>query len=173
MLSYARGRDEELWELTIGQVLERAVERWPDRPALISCHQSIRYTWRELRDAADKVARGLADSGIRHGDRVGVWSTNCAEWVMVHLGCARAGAVLVNVNPAYRSYELTFTLQKSRMKVLFLWERDSRADYAQILDEARSGQTLNLKHVIAFGSEQWKKFLTAKAEIHRAMEPDE
>src|SRR5581483_11077248 len=159
MLSYARGRDEELWELTIGQVLERAVERWPDRPALISCHQSIRYTWRELRDAADKVARGLADSGIRHGDRVGVWSTNCAEWVMVHLGCARAGAVLVNVNPAYRSYELAYVLERSRMKLLLLWEQDARAKYAQILADARAGRNLPLEKAILFGTAEWEEFL--------------
>ena len=93
MLSYSRGPDQELWELTIGQVLDRGVERWGDSLALVSCHQSKRYTWRELRDAADAVARGLASLGIRRGDRVGLWSTNCAEWMLVHLACARAGAV--------------------------------------------------------------------------------
>ena len=122
MLSYWRGPEHELWELTISQALDRAVERWRDRPALVSCHQSKRYTWGELRDAADGVARGLVSLGIQHGDRVGLWSTNCAEWVLVHLGCARAGAVLVNVNPAYRTHELAFTLRKSRMKAMFLWE---------------------------------------------------
>ena len=125
MLSYSRGPDQELWELTIGQVLDRGVERWGDSLALVSCHQSKRYTWRELRDAADAVARGLASLGIRRGDRVGLWSTNCAEWMLVHLGCARAGAVLVNVNPAYRTHELAFTLQKSRMKILFLSTRSA------------------------------------------------
>ena len=142
MLSYWRGPEDELWELTIAQVLDRAVERWGDSLALVSCHQSKRYTWRELRAAADGLARGLVSLGIQPGDRVGLWSTNCVEWVLGHLACARAGAVLVNVNPAYRTHELAFTLQKSRMKVLFLWERDSRAEYVQILDEARSGKPL-------------------------------
>ena len=173
MLSYARGRDEELWELTIGQVLERAVERWPDQPALISCHQSIRYTWRELRDAADKVARGLADSGIRHGDRVGVWSTNCAEWVMVHLGCARAGAVLVNVNPAYRSYELAYVLERSRMKLLFLWEQDARANYAQILADARAGRNLSLQKAILFGTSEWEEFLHREGKFSAPLDANE
>lgn len=172
MLSYSRGPEEELWELTIGQVLDRAVERWGDSLALVSCHQSKRYTWRGLRDAADAVARGLASLGIRRGDRVGLWSMNCAEWVLVHMGCARAGAVLVNVNPAYRSHELAFTLQKSRMKVLFLWDCDSRTDYAQVLAEARSArQGLSLEHVVCFGTEQWEDLLTATAEIREEIEP--
>jgi fatty-acyl-CoA synthase len=173
MLSYSRGPDEELWNLTIGQVLDRAVERWGDSLALVSCHQSKRYTWRELRDAADAVARGLASLGIQRGDRVGLWSTNCAEWVLVHLACARAGAVLVNVNPAYRSHELAFTLKKSRMKLLFLWERDSRAEYARILDEAQCGQSLGLEHTIFFGSDRWQELQTATDEITAAIEPED
>jgi len=171
MLSYSRGPDQALWELTIGQVLDRGVERWGDSLALVSCHQSKRYTWRELRDAADALARGLASLGIRRGDRVGLWSTNCAEWVLVHLACARAGAILVNVNPAYRTHELAFTLQKSRMKVLFLWERDARAEYAQILDEARSGKQPSLEHAIFFGNERWEEMQTASAEICETIEP--
>jgi fatty-acyl-CoA synthase len=173
VLSYSRGRDEALWELTIGQVLDRAVERWGDCLALVSCHQSKRYTWRELRDAANAVARGLASLGIQRGDRVGLWSTNCVEWVLVHLGCARAGAVLVNVNPAYRTHELAFTLQKSRLKALFLWERDERANYAQILAEARSGQTLSLEHVICFGTQPWQDLLTVAADSRVTIEPED
>ena len=171
MLSYSRGPEDELWELTIAQVLDRAVERWGDSLALVSCHQSKRYTWRQLRDAADALAHGLVSLGIRPGDRVGLWSTNCAEWVLVHLACARAGAALVNVNPAYRTHELAFTLQKSRMKVLFLWERDGRAEYVQILDEARSGKQLSLEHAIVFGTDCWKELLTAQAEIKAAVMP--
>ena len=171
MLSYSRGPEQELWELTIGQVLDRTVARCGDSLALVSCHQSKRYTWRELRDAANAVARGLASLGIRRGDRVGLWSTNCAEWVLVHLACARAGAVLVNVNPAYRTHELAFTLQKSRMKVLFLWERDSRAEYAQILCEARSGK-LRLD-AIFFGTDRWEELLSASDEISESVEPED
>ena len=163
MLSYSRGPEGELWELTIAQVLDRAVERWGDSLALVSCHQSKRYTWRQLRDAAHALARGLASLGIGPGDRVGLWSTNCVEWVLVHLACARAGAVLVNVNPAYRTHELAFTLYKSRMKVLFLWERDGRAEYAQILDEARSGKQLSLEHAIFFDTDCWNELLTMRA----------
>jgi fatty-acyl-CoA synthase len=173
MLSYSRGPEQKLWELTIGQVLDRAVERWGDSLALVSCHQSKRYTWRELRDAADALARGLASLGIRHNDRVGLWSTNCAEWVLVHLACARAGAVLVNVNPAYRTHELAFTLKKSRIKALFLWERDGRAEYAQILSEARSGQDQSLAHTICFGTDQWEELFESLGEISEPVRPED
>src|ERR1700687_1278965 len=173
MLSYSRDPCQALWELTIGHVLDRTVKHWCDSLALVSCHQSKRYTWRELRDATDAVAHGLASLGIRRGDRVGLGSTNCAEWVLVHLACARAGAVLVNVNPAYRTHELAFTLQKSRMKILFLWERDSRAEYAQILDEARTGKQLRLEDAIFFGTTRWEKLLTASDEISEPVEPED
>ena len=96
-----------------------------------------------MSDAADRVARGLWSLGIRRGDRVGLWSTNCIEWIMMHMGCARAGAALVNVNPAYRSHELQFTLTRSRMKALFLWHKDKRADYEEILGRARHGLNLD------------------------------
>ena len=111
-----------------------------------------RLAWAELSAAADSVARGLWSLGIRRGDRVGLWSTNCIEWIMMHMGCARAGAALVNVNPAYRSHELQFTLQRSRMKALFLWHKDKRADYEEILGRARHGLTLELEHTIYFDS---------------------
>jgi len=173
MLSYSRGADEPLWEKTIGQVLDQTVERWGDCLALVSRHQSKRYSWRELRELADRVAHGLWSLGLRPGDRVGLWSTNCVEWVMLHLGCARAGVILVNVNPAYRTHELAFTLRKSRMKALFLWESDSRAEYAQILAEARHGQTLPLEHVVVFGTPAWEVFLQAKCELPVAIQPED
>jgi fatty-acyl-CoA synthase len=173
MLSYARGPDEPLWEKTIGQVLDQTVERWGDCLALVSRHQSKRYSWRELRELADCVALGLRARGISPGERVGLWSTNCVEWVMVQLGCARAGAILVNVNPAYRTHELAFTLRRSRVKALFLWERDSRAEYARILDEARHGQTLPLEHVIVFGTPTWEEFLRASSDVRVAIQPED
>jgi acyl-CoA synthetase (AMP-forming)/AMP-acid ligase II len=83
MLTYSCGPDHQLSEHTIGEVLDRTVSRFSDRLALVSCHQSRHYTWWELRDAGDAVARGLASLGVGRGDRVGLWSTNCAEWVLV------------------------------------------------------------------------------------------
>src|SRR5438477_12285782 len=94
-LSHSRGADRLLLELTIGALLERTAGCYPDRLAVASRHQSQRMTWEELSAAADKVARGLWSLGIRRGDRVGLWSTNCIEGIMMHMGCSRAGAALV------------------------------------------------------------------------------
>ncbi len=164
-LSYSCGPSRPLLDLTIGGLLERTASRFPDRLAVASCHQQKRLTWAELSAEADRVARGLWSLGIRRGDRVGLWSTNCIEWVMMHMGCARAGAALVNVNPAYRSHELQFTLQRSRMKALFLWHKDKRADYEEILGRARHGLTLALEHTIYFDSPEWPALLDAEGRL--------
>jgi len=164
-LSYARGPARPLLELTIGDLLQRTADRYPDRPAVVSRHQERRLTWAELSAEADRVARGLWSLGIRRGDRVGLWSTNCAEWIMMHMGCARAGAALVNVNPAYRSHELQFTLTRSRMKALFLWHKDKHADYEEILGRARHGLDLALEHTIYFDSPEWPALLDAEGRL--------
>ena len=164
-LSHTRGPNRPLLELTIGGLLDRTASLYPDRLAVASCHQSKRMTWAELTAAADSVARGLWSLGIRHGDRVGLWSTNCLEWIMMHMGCARAGAALVNVNPAYRSHELGYTLTRSRMKVLFLWHKDKRANYEEILERARHGLSLELKHTIYFDSPEWPALLDAPGQL--------
>ena len=164
-LSHTRGPNRPLLELTIGGLLDRTANRFPDRLAVASCHQQKRLTWAELSVEADRVARGLWSLGIRRGDRVGLWSTNCIEWIVMHMGCARAGAALVNVNPAYRSHELQFTLQRSRMKALFLWHKDKRADYEDILGRARHGLDLALQHTIYFYSPEWPALLDAEGRL--------
>ena len=164
-LSYARGADRPLLELTIGDLLHRTAERYPDRLAVASRHQNARMTWSELSLAADRVARGLWALGIRRGDRVGLWSTNCIEWIMMHMGCARAGAALVNINPAYRSHELGYTLERSRMKALFLWHRDRHADYAEILERARQVHTVVLEHTVFFDTPEWAALLDAEGRL--------
>ncbi len=163
--SYARGPERPLLEMTIGDLLKRTADRFPDRLAVASRHQEKRLTWAELSAEADRVARGLWGLGIRRGDRVGLWSTNCIEWVMMHMGCARAGAALVNVNPAYRSHELQFTLTRSRMKALFLWHKDKRADYEEILNRARHGLDLELEHTIYFDTAEWPALLEAEGRL--------
>ena len=164
-LSYTRGPRRPLLELTIGDLLHRTAERYPERLAVASRHQGRRLTWAELSAEADRVARGLWALGVRRGDRVGLWSTNCIEWLMLHMGCARAGAALVNVNPAYRSHELQYTLTRSRMKVLLLWSRDKRADYREILERARHGLTLELEHVVYLDSPEWEALLEAEGRL--------
>jgi fatty-acyl-CoA synthase len=164
-LSYSRGPGRPLLDLTIGDLLHRTADRYPDRLGVASCHQSKRLTWAELSDVADRVARGLQALGIRHGDRVGIWSTNCIEWVMMHMGCARSGAALVNLNPAYRSHELQYSLQRSGMKALFLWHKDKRADYEEILGRACHGLDLELQHVIYFDSPEWLALLDSDGKL--------
>jgi fatty-acyl-CoA synthase len=164
-VSYARGPSRPLLELTIGDLLSRTADRYGERLAVASCHQQKRLTWAELSAEADRVARGLWALGIRRGDRVGLWSTNCIEWIMMHMGCARAGAALVNVNPAYRSHELQFTLTRSRMKALFLWRKDRHADYEEILGRARHGLDLQLEHTVYFDSPEWSQLLDAEGRL--------
>jgi fatty-acyl-CoA synthase len=138
MLSHASGPPLELLSLTIGEQLRASARRWPARDALVSRHQQKRFTWRELDAAVDAWAESLVASGLAPGDRVGCWSTSCAEWVLLQLACARAGVVLVNVNPAYRAYELAYVIRKSGMKALFLWRRDQRTNFQAIFEEAQA-----------------------------------
>jgi len=172
-LSYSRGEDSPLLDLTIGALLDRTVSRFPEHLAVASRHQQRRMTWAELSQAADCVARGLWSLGIRRGDRVGLWSTNCIEWVMMHMGCARAGAALVNVNPAYRSHELQYTLTRSHMKALFLWHKDKHADYSEVLERARHGLKLDLQHTIFFDSPDWEALLDADGRLPDHVAPDD
>ena len=165
-ISYARGLNRDLLELTIGDLLHRTASRYPDNLAVASRHQNRRLTWAELSDTADRLARGLWSLGIRHGDRVGIWSTNCIEWIIMHMGTARAGASLVNINPAYRSHELQYTLERSKMKALFLWHKDKRADYADILARAIHGRThLALQHTIYFDSPEWPALFDSQGQL--------
>jgi fatty-acyl-CoA synthase len=172
-LSYRRGPDRPLLDLTLGALLERTANRFPDRLAVASRHQEKRLTWAELSTAADSVARGLWSLGIRKGDRVGLWSTNCIEWVMMHMGCARAGVALVNVNPAYRSHELQFTLKRSHMKALFLWHKDKHADYEEILGRACHGLDLELEHTIYFDTPEWPALLDAEGRLPDHVDPED
>src|SRR5690242_19778083 len=99
MLSYARGPEAAVIESTIPEVFGATAERFADRESLVVRHQGVRMSWRELADAVERVARGLSGLGLAPGERLGVWSANCVEWVLLQLATARVGVVLVNVNP--------------------------------------------------------------------------
>ena len=158
-LSYSKGPEAPLLELTLAEALASTARRFPDRDALIVRHQNVRLNWRELDAAVTGVARGLAGMGLQTGDRIGMWSSNCAEWILLQYACARAGFVLINVNPAYRSHELGFVLGRSGMRAIFLWPRDARAKYDEILNAARSPDQ-SLAHVIHLGTEEWDAMLS-------------
>ena len=118
---------------TIGGALNGAAERWGDRDALVACHQQLRYSYRELRDEADRAARALIALGVQRGDRVGIWSGNRAEWMVTQYAAAKAGAVLVNINPAYRLRELEYALTQSGVSVLIAARGFRSTDYVEML----------------------------------------
>ena len=103
---------------TIGAHLDGIAARFPDRDALVVPHQGVRWTWHELRERADRLAAGLLGLGLQPGDRIGIWSQNRAEWVLTQFATAKAGLVLVNINPAYRLSELEYALNKVGCKAL-------------------------------------------------------
>jgi fatty-acyl-CoA synthase len=164
-LSYSRGPELPLLEKTIDRAFRDTAALFPDHDALVVRHQHVRLTYRELDAQVEQTARGLAGLGLRPGNRAGVWACNCVEWVLLQLACARAGVVLVNVNPAYRSHELAFVLRKSRMRALFLRERDARADYRSILEQASAGQSAALDRVVFLGQESWDRMLAEGTEL--------
>jgi fatty-acyl-CoA synthase len=157
-----------LIELTISQLLAETARKFPDREALVACHQNRRLTWSELDREATRTARGFAGLGLRPGDRVGIWASNCIEWVLMIYGAARAGVVLVNVNPAYRSHELRYVLRKSRIRALVLREKDARANYREILEETLKSEGLPLEHVIWLGASSWDDMIANGADFEYA-----
>jgi fatty-acyl-CoA synthase len=164
-LSYTTGPAVPLIEKTISQLLADTARRFPGREALVVCHQGVRLTWSELDREATRMARALTGLGLGPGDRVGIWASNCLEWILLQHGTARAGMVLVNVNPAYRSYELSYVLKKSRIRALFLREKDARANYREILAESRSDGALPLEHVIWLGERSWDNMMAGGADL--------
>src|SRR3982750_4633832 len=119
--SYAHGASPvPLLGETIGETLRRAAGRFADRDALVVRHQNYRATYRELWEQVGRAARGLLARGVRTGDRVGVWSPNRAEWVVLQYATARLGAILVNINPAYKATELEYALNQSGVSLLCL-----------------------------------------------------
>ena len=133
-LSHVRGTtDVALSEATIGQLLSGTASRFPDRPAVVFREQDIRWTWREFAEEVDVLAAGLASTGIGRGDRVGIWSPNRVEWLLTQFATARIGAILVNVNPAYRLAELEYALNKSGCCALITAESFKTSKYVEML----------------------------------------
>ncbi len=119
----------------IGEVLDDAAAAHPGNEALVVCHQRKRYSYEQLRDEVERAARGLLALGIKKGDRIGIWATNCAEWVVTQFGTAKIGALLVNINPANRSVELESALRQSECQTLLLIQGFRDTDYVQVVRE--------------------------------------
>ncbi|KVK77046.1 MULTISPECIES: AMP-binding protein [Burkholderia] len=135
-LSYVRGSTEvPLSDATIGRFLRDTVARFPERPAVVFREQGVRWTWREFAHEVDVLAAALIELGIERGERVGIWSPNRAEWLLTQFATARVGAVLVNVNPAYRLAELEYALNKVGCKLLIAAERFKTSAYTKMIAE--------------------------------------
>jgi fatty-acyl-CoA synthase len=175
-LSYDAGaRDVVLPEQTIGQALAQTIARYPEGEALVSCHQGIRHTYQEFGKEVERVALALLGLGIAKGERVAIWSPTCAEYAYVQFACARVGAILVVINPAYRPGELTYALNLAGVKVLITARAFKSSDYHAMIAEVR-GQTPALERVVCIGGERtsgmrdlaWEDFLAAGAGVDAA-----
>jgi fatty-acyl-CoA synthase len=136
MQSYLHGvSDIPLMGLTVGCLLEETAKRYPETEALVVSHQNLRWSYHELNRQADKMAAGLIALGLEPGDRIGVWAPNMAEWVVLQFATAKAGLILVNVNPAYRLSELEFALKQTGVKALITVPHFKTSDYLAMLSE--------------------------------------
>ena len=155
MESYARGETEPaLLDQTIGANFEATVAAYADREALVEFATGRRWTWAELNRDVDALAVGLVRAGITKGDRVGMWSPNCAEWTITQYATAKIGAILVNVNPAYRTHELAYALEQSGTKLLISAEEFKGSSYRDMVAEVR-GDVPTLKMVWFLDSPEW------------------
>jgi fatty-acyl-CoA synthase len=143
---------------TIGGNFDRTATRFPERLALVDVPAALRYTYGELKDEVDALAYGLLQAGIAKGDRVGIWSPNRAEWTITQYATAKVGAILVNINPAYRTSELEFVLNQSGCKLLIAAQRLKSSDYAAMITEVRP-RCADLEQVVLLDSDAWRELL--------------
>ncbi|WP_322987244.1 AMP-binding protein [Phaeacidiphilus oryzae] len=149
---------------TIGRNLARTVARFPDREALVDLPSGRRWTYREFARDVAVVARGLLARGVARGDRVGIWAVNCPEWVLAQYATARIGAILVNVNPAYRTHELAYALRQSGVSLLIASTVHKSSDYRVMARQVRP-ECPELLDVVHIGEDSWNALLEAGAEV--------
>jgi fatty-acyl-CoA synthase len=149
---------------TIGDNLARTAARFPDREALVDVPTGRRWTYAELDADVDALARGLLAGGVEAGDRVGIWSPNCAEWTLLQYATAKVGAVLVNVNPAYRSHELAYVVNQSGMRLLVSAVAHKSSDYRAMVDQVR-GECPALTDVVFIGEAGWRDLVARGADV--------
>ncbi|MQY05666.1 AMP-binding protein [Actinomadura macrotermitis] len=160
-LSYASGPSTlPLLGDTIGANLDRTVAAFPDRDALVECETGRRWTYAQLAAEVDAVALGLLDLGVAPGDRVGIWAPNRAEWFLVQYATAKIGAILVNINPAYRVHELRFVLDQAGVRTLVAATAFKTSDYAAMIEQARP-DCPGLRDVVLLGGESWDALVAA------------
>lgn len=164
-LSHTQGEtDVPLLEQTIPDNLDATVAAFGDREALVDVAQGIRWTYAEFGAEVGRLARALLASGITKGDRVGIWAPNCAQWTVVQYATAKIGAILVNINPSYRTHELEFVLKQAGISGIFLAESFKTSDYVAMLDEVRASCP-GVRDSYVFGQESWDALLGRAEEV--------
>jgi fatty-acyl-CoA synthase len=166
-LSYVHGAHQTpLIGSTIGAYLDAVAGRFGEREALVVPHQGVRWSYREFHQRVERLAAGLLKLGLQPGDRVGIWSQNCSEWVLTQFATAKAGLIMVNINPSYRRSELEYVLDKVHCSALILAPAFKNSDYLAILQDVvpelrrcaagdlRSARLPHLRHVIRLGTQQ-------------------
>ena len=164
--SYTNGTSEKpLLGITIGDLFDQIVERYPTNEALVVRHQDIRYSYRQLQEQVNRCARGLMTMGLQKGERIGIWSPNCAEWTIAQFATSKIGGILVNINPSYRTHELRYALQQSGCCFLIIAPEFKSSNYTQMLYELapelhdaepgqlQSAELPELRSVIRMGDE--------------------
>ncbi len=163
MESYAAGETSPaLIEETIGANFESTVASYADNEALVEVATGRRWTYAELDRDVNAFARGLMGAGIEKGDRVGIWSPNCAEWTITQYACAKVGAILVNVNPSYRTHEFSYAVNQSGLRLLVSAESFRTSNYRQMVEEVTTGSSGGagqLERVVYTGTEDWKALI--------------
>ncbi|WP_433667258.1 AMP-binding protein [Nocardia sp. CA-136227] len=152
---------------TIGANLDRTTAAHPDREALIDYTTGIRWTYREFTDEVNALALGLLRAGIGKGDRVGIWAPNCPQWTLTQYATAKIGAILVNINPAYRAHELRYVLGQAGIRLLVAAPAFKTSDYAAMIDEVRP-ECPELEQVVLLDSTEWRDLFATG----RAADPD-
>ncbi|MEO7233770.1 MAG: AMP-binding protein [Lapillicoccus sp.] len=165
MLSHATGEtDVPLLEQTIPDNLDATVARFADRDALVDVAQGIRWTYAEFASEVDRLARALLATGLVKGERVGIWAPNSAQWTLVQYATAKIGAILVNINPSYRTHELEFVLKQAGISAVFLAESFKTSDYVAMLAEVR-GSCPDVRDSFVFGQDSWDTLLARADEV--------
>ncbi|WP_295701604.1 AMP-binding protein [Lapillicoccus sp.] len=159
--------DVPLIEQTIGDNFDATAARFGDREALVDVASGARWTYAGLARDVEQLARALVAAGIRTGDRVGIWAPNCGEWVLVQYATAKMGAILVNINPAYRSHELDYVLNQAGTRMVIAAPSFRTSDYAAMLEEVR-GSVAALEQVVLIGTSSWEELLAGADRVTSA-----
>src|SRR5580765_3817494 len=159
MESYARGETEPaLLDETIGANLDRTVARFPDREAMVEFATGTRWTWRAFDRDVEVVARGLLAAGIEKGDRIGIWGPNSARWTITQYATAKIGAILVNVNPSYRTHEFSYAVNQSGLRMLISAVEFKTSKYREMIEET-APKNPGLERVVYIGTDDWAALL--------------